>query len=36
MFDHSITNYMASYNLYKTLDLIFKDFSILRVIIYLL
>ena len=36
MSDHSITNHMASYNFYETSDLISKDFSILRVITYLL
>jgi len=36
MFDHFITNHIAPYDLYGILDLISKDFSILRVITYLL
>ena len=32
MSDHSIIDHMASYYLYKTLDLISEDFSISRVV----
>jgi len=35
MLDHSITNHIA-YDLYKTPDLISKDFSVPRIITYLL
>jgi len=36
MLDYSITDYMASYDIYRTLNLISKDFSIPRVVIYFL
>ena len=36
MSDHSITDYMVSHNLHGTLDFIFENFSILRVVICLL
>ena len=36
MFDYSITNHIAPYNLHRTPDLISEDFSILRVVIYFL
>ena len=36
MLDHSIIDHIALYNLHRTPDLIFKDFSIPRVVIYLL
>ena len=36
MSDHFITNHMIPHDLYETSDLIFKDFSIPRVAIYLL
>ena len=36
MFDYSITNHMVPYNLYRTLNLISENFSILRVVIYFL
>jgi len=35
MLDYLITNHMVSYNVHKTLDLIFKNFRVSRVIIYL-
>ena len=34
--NHSITDYIVSHNLYRTSDLISKNFNILRVVIYLL
>ena len=36
MLDHSITDYIASYNLYGTPDLISNNFSVPRVVTYLL
>jgi len=36
MFNHSITNYIVPHDLHKTPDLISENFSVLRVIIYLL
>ena len=36
MSDHFITDHMVPHDLYRTSDLIFKDFSIPRVVIYLL
>ena len=35
MSDYSITDHMAPYNVYGTLDLISKDFRVPRVITYL-
>ena len=34
--NHSITDYMALYNLHRTPDIIFENFSVLRIITYLL
>ena len=36
MSDHSNTDYIISYDLHETPNLISKDFSILRVVTYLL
>ena len=36
MYDHSITDNMVFHNLHRTLDLIFKDFSVPRVVTCLL
>jgi len=36
MLDYSISDHMASYNLYETLDLISENFSIPRVVIHFL
>jgi len=36
MSNHSITDHIVSHDLYGTLDLISEDFSILKVVIYLL
>ena len=36
MLDYSTTDHMALHNLYGALDLISKDFSVFRVVIYLL
>ena len=36
MSNPSITNYMAPYDLYGTLDLIFENFSVFIVVTYLL
>ena len=36
MSDYSITDYMISYNFYETSDFIFNNFSIYRVVTYLL
>ena len=36
MSDQSITDYIASYDLHETLDLIYKDFIVSRVVTYLL
>jgi len=36
MSDHSITNHIASYDVYGTSDSIFGNFSIPKIVIYLL